>query len=143
MIGAKLLVRRKWRLGICIGLVLELVAPEPAVRFGEFTRLGDHAAALVCGWGQDHFCPKEAHQLAALDGEVLCHHNHQRIAFARADHREPDARVAAGRLDHGLARTQRAAALGRLDYAKGHSVLDRAERVKEFQLRVKRDMIRR
>jgi hypothetical protein len=50
----------------------------------------------------------------------------------RADHREPDAGVAAGRLDHRLARLEHAGALGRLNHVERETVLDRRCGVEEF-----------
>src|SRR6516165_2256297 len=49
-----------------------------------------------------------------------------------ADHCEPDAGVATGRLDHCLTRLELADALGRLDDVERESVLDRRGRVEEF-----------
>ncbi len=90
------------RVHVGVGLVLELAREEPAVRLGELTALREHAAALERGGRQHDAGAEEAHQLAPLDTEVLGHHHHQRVALRGAHHREPDARVAAGRLHHRL-----------------------------------------
>ena len=81
--------------------------------------------------------------LAALDAEVLRHGHHQRIALHRAHHRQADAGVAAGGLDHRLPRAQRAAPLGVLDDPEREPVLDRAHRVERLDLDVEVDVRRR
>ena len=50
----------------------------------------------------------------------------------RADHREPDAGVATGRLDHGLTGLEHADALGRLYDVERETIFDRGDRVEEF-----------
>ena len=77
------------------------------------TALASMPHAALGGRRQHDLGAEEAHQLAALDAEALGHRDDQRIALLRADHREPDAGVAAGRLDHGLAGLQRAGAARR------------------------------
>ena len=89
-----------------VGLGLELARKKPAIGFDQFDRLFVHADALLGARRQHHFGPEHAHELAALDGEAVGHRHDERIAFLRADHGEPDAGIAAGRLDDGLARLQ-------------------------------------
>ena len=74
--------------------------------------------------------------LRRLDGKAVGHRHHERIALLSADHGEPDAGVAAGRLDHRLARLEGAGALGRLDHVKREPVLHRRRRIEEFRLDV-------
>jgi hypothetical protein len=104
------------------------------VLLGELDRLVEHAAALLSRRGQHDARAEEAQELAPLDTEALGHRQDERVALLRADHRQADAGVATGRLDHGLARLQHAAALGVLDHGAGHAVLDRAEGVERFDL---------
>ncbi len=57
------------------------------------------------------------------------------VAAALGDEREPDAGVAARRLDDGAARLQQPVALGGLDHAQRDAVLDRASGVEVLDLR--------
>ena len=102
-----------------------------------------HAEALLRARRQHHLGAEEAHQLAPLDREAVGHRHDQRIALRGADHGEPDAGVAAGRLDHGLARLQRAVALGLLDDVERQPVLDRGGRIEELGLHVDRHALGR
>ena len=106
-------------------------------------RLVDHADAAVGGRREHHLGAEEAHQLAALDAEGLRHGDDQRIALGGADHREPDAGIAGGRLDHGLPGLELAGFLRRLDDAERQAVLDRAERIEGLDLDVEVDAFRR
>ena len=115
-----------WMSALAVGL--ELAGEEPAVGLGQFHGLAVHAEALLGARRQHHLGAQHAHQLAALDREAVGHGDDQRIALLGADHGEADAGVAAGRLDHGLAGLQRAAALGLLDDVERQPVLDRSRR---------------
>src|ERR1043165_6179563 len=86
---------------------------------------------------------KEAHQLAPLDRERLGHGADERIAFRGAHHRKPDAGVAGGRLDHGLAGFQLARFLRCLDDAEREAVLYRAEGIERLDLDEQLHVIRR
>ena len=132
------LARRRRFVDGGIGLGLELAGKEPAVGLGQFDRLLVHAEALLGARRQHHLGAQHAHQLAALDGEAVGHGHDQRIALLRADHGKPDAGIAAGRLDHGLAGLQRAAALGLLDDVERQPVLHRSGRIEELGLHVDR-----
>ena len=109
------LAGRGARVHVRVRLVLELAAEEPAVCLRELDGLREHAAALLGRRRQHDLRAEEAQQFAALDAEALGHGDHEWIALLRAHHREPDAGIAAGRLDDGLARLQVAAPLGILD----------------------------
>ena len=104
------------------------------MRLGELDGLGEHAAALSRRRRQHDLRAEEAHQLAALDAEVLGHRDDERIALVRAHHREADAGVAARRLDDGLAGPQLAGALRIFDDAEREPILDRAHRIERFDL---------
>jgi hypothetical protein len=62
----------------------------------------DHADTALSGRSDDDLGAVEAHKLAPLDTEGLSHGDRQRITFGRTDHRQADAGVAGGRLDHCL-----------------------------------------
>jgi len=136
------LARRRRLVDLGIGRRLELVRQEPAVGLGELDRLLVHAEALGGARGQHDLGTQHAHQLAALDREAVGHGHHQRIALLGAHHGEPDAGVAAGRLDHGLAGLQRAGALGRLDDVDREPVLDRRRRIERLGLDVELHALR-
>ena len=137
------LARRRAGVHLGVGLVVELPAEEPAVLLGQLDRLVEHAAALLAGRREHHPGAEKAQELPPLDAEALGHGQHQRVALLRADHRQADAGVAAGRLDHRLPRAEQAAALRILDDRQRHPVLDRAERVEGFELDVHLDAGRR
>ena len=82
-----------------IGFVLELPRHEPAMGFGQFDRLLDHSDRPLGGRRQNDFRAEKAHQSPPLDAEGLGHREDERIALRGADHGEPDAGVAARRLD--------------------------------------------
>ncbi len=124
------------RVRVGIGFVFELPHQEPAVFLSEFDRLGQHAATLERGGSQHDPGAQEAHELAPLDAEAFSHRYHEWIALAGADHREPDTRIAAGRLDDGLSGAKRAALFGVFDDAEREPVLYRAHRIKGLDLHV-------
>ena len=124
---------------IGVGFVFELAAEEPTVGARQLHRLGQHADAAKRRRGQDDLRSEEAQDLAPLDAEVLGHHDDERVALGRADHRQTDPGVAAGGLDDGLAGAQQASALGILDHPEREPVLDRAQRVEGLDLDVEPD----
>ena len=130
------LLRRRARVHLGIGLVVELAAQEPAVLVGQFDRLVQHAGALLGRRREHHPGAEKAQQPAPLHAEVLGHRQHQRIALVRAHHRQADAGIAAGRLDHGLAGGSAPRAFGMFDDGAGHAVLDRTQRVERLELDV-------
>ena len=69
----------------------ELVWIEPVVLLSELLCLYNHARPFVRGVGEDDLGAEEAHELAALDGEALCHDAHERVALGGADHCKSDA----------------------------------------------------
>ena len=106
-------------------------------------RLVDHADGALGRGRDDDLGAEEAHQLAPLDAERLCHGHHQRISLGGADHGKADAGIAAGRLDHGLAGLQLAGFFGRLDHAERQAVLHRAKRIEGLDLHKEIDARRR
>jgi hypothetical protein len=78
-------------------------------------------------------------QLQHLLGRHLVRDDeHDRIALCARDQREPEPRVAGGRLDDGAAGLQLAAALGALDHREPDAVLDRAAGILRFELQQQR-----
>ena len=55
------------RVDVCVGLVFELTAQEPAVGLGQLDGLQEHSRAFLGSRGQHHFGAQEAHHLASLD----------------------------------------------------------------------------
>ena len=128
---------------VALSAVSNWRAQEPAVGLGQLLGLQVHPQALGGARRQDHLGAEEAHHAAALDGERVGHRHDQRIALGGADHRQPDAGVAARRLDHRLPRLEFAAALGLLDDADREAVLDRPGRIEELGLHVQPHVLRR
>jgi hypothetical protein len=83
------------------------------------------------------------HQPAPFDAERIRHGDHQRIALLGTYHGEPNAGVAASRLDHGLPGLELAGPLGRLYDAERKAILDRTERVESLDLDVEIHVRRR
>mmetsp|Transcript_11116 Transcript_11116/g.21568 ORF Transcript_11116/g.21568 Transcript_11116/m.21568 type:complete len:259 (-) Transcript_11116:95-871(-) len=119
-----------------VGLVLELVAEEPAVLLAQLLRLAHHARALARLGCHNHLCAEHAHESPPLDGEGLGHGDDALVAALRADHGDGDAGIARGGLDHRVARLEHAALLRVLDDREGQPVLDRRERVEKLALGV-------
>ena len=59
-----------------IRFIFKLTSQKPAMSFGEFFRLCDHAASLQGGGGKNYFGAKKTHEFAALHAEALRHHNY-------------------------------------------------------------------
>src|SRR5688500_15944240 len=136
------LARRRARVKVGVGLVLELPGEKPSVRRGELDRLPDHPRASLGRGREDDLRPQEAHQASTFDAEALGHGDHERIAVLRADNRQADTGVATRRLDHRLSRLERARPLRVLDYAKSETILDGAERVERLDFDVESDVLR-
>src|ERR1700741_4755469 len=123
-----------------IGLVLELPREEPAVLLRQLLGLSHHARAPLGRRRQEDLGAEHAHQLAPLDRERLGHDRDERIALGGAHHREGDAGVAGGRLDHRLARLERAGTLRVLDDGDRQAILDRGHGIEELALHVEGDV---
>ncbi len=65
---------------------------------------------------QHQFRPQRRHHASPLGGIALRHHGYERVALHGAHDGEPGAGVAAGQLNHRLARAQLAARLGLLHH---------------------------
>ena len=89
--------------------------------------------ALVAG-RVDDLGAVHLQQLRALGRHVVGHDDLERVALARADHRQRDAGVAGRRLEDRLAGPDRALLLGVLDQRARDAVLDRAGRVVRLEL---------
>src|SRR5215831_7123465 len=75
-----------------------------------------------------------SHQLEALLGEAVRHHDHAPVALRATDERERGPRAAARVLDDRVTFLQQAVALGPLDHRHRHPVLHRAARVAVLEL---------
>src|ERR1700733_5753794 len=125
-----------------IGFVLELPCHEPAVGFGQFYGLFDHSDGPLGPGRQYNLRAAKAHQSPPFDGEGLGHRVDERIAFRGADHGEPEAGIAACRLDDGLAGLELSGLLGGLDHAQRQPVLDGAEWIERLDLHIEVDPVR-
>jgi len=128
-------------MGVGIGFVLELPNLKPAVFFGEFGGLVDHAGALQVCWRNHDLCPEKTHHLASLDAETLGHRNDQWIALLRTNHREANPSIAAGRFDDGLAGFESPVLFGVLNDAKRESIFNRSHRVERLDLHIHVDVV--
>ena len=121
--------------GARVGLVAVLVGHVVGgVGLGHLERQLDRAVRALGALGVDDLGAEHAQQLGALLGDVVGHHDLQRVALAAADHRQRDAGVAGGRLEDRLAGLDRALGLGGLDHRLRDPVLDRAGRVAALEL---------
>ena len=78
-----------------------------------------------------------AHRLGVqhlLARHLVGHHQQRAIALAPADQREAEPGIAGGRLDDGAAGLEPAVGFRRLDHGARRPVLDRARRVRAFEL---------
>ena len=72
---------------------------------------------------------------SALDRHRLRHDENEPVAARRRDECEADARIAGGRLDeHRFARLDAAFRFERVDHRDADAILDRRQRVEEFEL---------
>ena len=118
-----------------VGLVAVLVGHVVrGVGGGHLERHRDRAVRALVAGRVDDLGAVHLEQLGALGRDVVRHHDLERVALARADHRERDAGVARGRLEDRLARADQALLLGVLDHRAGDAVLDRAGRVLRLEL---------
>ena len=128
--------RRALVVGARVRLVAVLVGHVVGgVAVGHLQRQLDRAVRALRALRVDDLGPVHLQQLGPLLGDVVGHHHLQRIALARADHRQRDPGVARGRLEDRLAGLDRAPLLGVLDHVLGDPVLDRAGRVAALELR--------
>ena len=104
------------------------------VRAGHLERHRDRAVGALVAGRVDDLGAVHLQQLRALGRDVVGHDDLERVALARADHRERDAGVAGRRLEDRLAGRDRAALLGVLDQRPRDAVLDRAGRVVRLEL---------
>ena len=102
----------------------KLAGQKPAVLFGQFDSLHVHARAFLSARGQHHLCAQHPHQPAPLNRKAVGYRHDQWLAFLRANHCEPDASVAAGRLHYSLPWLQGAVALCSFDDVQRQTILD-------------------
>ena len=124
--------------GLPVGLVVELVGEEIAVREfpGHGVGLLDGPVGAPFGRGQQDLGAIGLHDLAALNRGRLRHDQDAPVALGGADHGQADAGVAAGGLEDDLVFGQFAALLTRLDHGQGDPLLDRSTGIAGLQLAV-------
>ena len=119
-----------------VGGVLELLGHEVVgVLAHELARREDRAGHALDRGRQEDFRSVAREQPLALDAHVVRHREDQPIALHGGGHREPDPRVAAGRLDDRRARLQQPAALGVVDHRERDPVLDAAAGIQRLDFR--------
>ena len=89
--------------------------------------------ALDRGWRGDHLGAVGAQEGDFLRGDLVRHDEDAGVTLDRRGDRQPDAGVAAGRLDNRPARFEPPLALGFLDHADADAVLYRAAGVQHLQ----------
>src|SRR6185503_12383431 len=104
-----------------------------SVLLGHLERELDRAVGALGALGVDDLGAVHLQELRALLRDVVGHDDLDRIALARADHRERDAGVPRGRLEDRLAGQDRSGLLGGLDQRPRDAVLDRAGRVMRLE----------
>ena len=98
--------------------------------FCQLICLGDRAGHALCAVGEHQLSAVGLEHITALNAHCLGHGQDDAVAFGCRDSRKADAGVAAGRLDDGRARLERATFLGLCDHCIGDAVLDRTCRIK-------------
>ncbi len=135
------LLRGALVMGTRVGLVPVLVGHVVGgVGFGHLEGELDGAVRALRTLGVDDVGAVHPQQLGALLGDVVGHHDLERIALAPADHRQRDAGVAGGRLEDGVPGLDRAALLGVLDHVLGDPVLDGAGGIAALELGPEADL---
>jgi hypothetical protein len=129
------LLRRGLAVDLRVGGIVELLRHEVVRMFFDqlfrFAHRGMHALAV----GRQHQLGAVGHQQAApLDAHRIRHGEHKAIALHGGDQRQPDAGVAAGRLDDRGAGLQPSVALGGFDHAQTDAILHAAARVHVLEL---------
>ena len=113
------LVVREWIIGVA-----KLVEDTAlALFFHAFCKIAGELHATVFGC-QDDLCAVSAHGLTTLERKMLGHDQDHVVATNAGSHRECDTRVAAGRLDQGIARFDFAACFSTTNHPQRWPVLD-------------------
>ena len=89
-----------------------------------------HAA---CRRREDNFSTKGPHRGTALKAHIVGHNQRHPITHHRRRHSEGDTRIAAGRLNQAITRTDFPASLGLLDHTQCRPILHGTCRVVAFQ----------
>ena len=113
----------------CCGMIASgmVAASSSALAMAPFMPFG--------AFGQHQFGAEQRQHLAALDRHGLRHGQDQLVALGGGGEGERDAGIAGGRLDQRrLAGRDLALGFQRLDHRDADTVLDRGDRVEEFEL---------
>ena len=118
-----------------VGRVGKLVGDQAALNLlMQLLRPGDGALHAQRPIGQDQLGAVGADQRAALRAHAVGHHDQRAVSTRRRHPCQADTRVAAGGLDDGAARSERAACLRRVQHGAGGAVLDAPGGVERLQL---------
>ncbi|EKD60983.1 MAG: hypothetical protein ACD_54C00452G0002 [uncultured bacterium] len=131
------LARCRCLVDLGVGTGFELTGQKPAMLFSQLDSFHVHAGALLRAGRQHHLRAQYPHQPPPLDRKAVGHSDDQRITLLRADHRQPNAGIATGCLDHGLSGLQGARSFGSLDDVQRQPVLDRSRRIERFDFHIK------
>jgi hypothetical protein len=116
--------------------IFELLRDHRAGMFRhQFMGAGDGALHALGRFGQLDLRAQDHQHLAPFQRHGFRHHQDQLVALGGGNEGQCDAGVAAGRLDqHILAGRDDALFFQRIDHADADTVLDRGNRIEEFQL---------
>ena len=118
-----------------VGRVGKLVGDQAARDLlMQLLRPGDGALHAQRAVGQHQLRAIGLNQRPPLGTHAVGHHDQRAVAARRRHPRQADARVAAGGLDDGAARFERAARLRRVQHGAGGAVLDAPGGVERLQL---------
>ena len=131
--------------------VVELVGRVVARRACELGGSRDHVLDVLRGHlrtaldrrNDVDLRPERAHELKALLGEAVGHHDQGSVALGLADECERRAGAAARVLDDGVARGEQPVAFCSLDHRERHPVLHRSARVAVLELQPELRAVRR
>ncbi len=113
-----------------VGGILELLWHPGVWRRGDqLLRFGDGGGHAAGRWRQHHLGAEPLEDHAALDADRLRHNQDAVVALRGGDPRQPNAGVAAGRLDDRPAGFEDATLFGVADHADGDAVLDAVARL--------------
>ena len=118
-----------------VGGVLELLRDEVAgVGSGELLGLPDRAGHALGAGGEDEVGAVGLEQQLAFAAHGFGHHEGALVAAGGAHHRQADAGVAGGGLEHDGVGRDLAGGLGGVEHGHRDAVLDAVGRVEELQL---------
>ena len=97
-------------------------------------RLRNRPLHAVDAWREDDLGAIRGGKLPTLNAHGVGHGQHQMVAAGGGDKRQPDAGVAAGRLDDGATRQKKTALLSVVNHRQRNPVLHAAARIEVLDL---------